>query len=112
MIEADRHVYSTMLNVISCMRVRSTYTYKIQEHCTRILCIKYLPVVYELYLIPVIDAFLQHECGVCDTCIEEEVLIWIRLYYDYNRSHHPTIPPIHIVTQQSRSLHRDRTIMS
>ena len=62
MIEADRHVYSTMLNVISCMRARSTYTYKIQEHCTRILCIKYLPVVYELYLIPVVDAFLQHEC--------------------------------------------------
>ena len=62
MIEADRHVYSTMLNVISCMRVRSTYTHKIQEHCTRVLCIKYLPVVYELYLIPVVDEFLQHEC--------------------------------------------------
>ena len=62
MIEADRHVYSTMLNFISCMRVRSTYTCKIQEHCTRILCIKHLPVVYELYLIPVVDAFLQHEC--------------------------------------------------
>ena len=45
--------------------------------------------------------------GVCDTCIEEEVLMWIRLYHDYNRSLHPTIPPIHIVTQQSRPLHRD-----
>ena len=62
MIETDRHVCSTMLNVISCMRVHSTYTYKIQEHCTRVLCIKHLPVVHELYLIPVVDAFLQHEC--------------------------------------------------
>ena len=62
MIEADRHVCSTMLNVISCMRVHSTCTYKIQEHCTRVLCIKHLPVVCELHLMPVVDTFLQHEC--------------------------------------------------
>jgi len=59
------------------MRVRSTYTHKIQEHCTRVLCIKYLPVVYELYLIPVVDEFLQHECNTVSYCIHGV------LYYYY-----------------------------
>ena len=62
MMEADRHVCSTMLNVISCMRVRSACTHEIQEHCPRILCVKCSPVVCELHVTPVVNVFLQHEC--------------------------------------------------